>query len=97
MTDVVPLGHVLVHVFPNKFNVTHDVQLVRVREHVSQSPWQASATPDIFKYPAGTVSRQLLFSKTYPASHDKQTEGEEQFSHPLLRSAQGWQSLNESE
>lgn len=60
------------------------MQLVKVSEQVWHSPSQGTAIPEIFKYPSGTVDRQLYPNNTNPGSQDRHTVGDEQFLQPLL-------------
>lgn len=83
-SGTVPVGQLELHVFPYKFNVLHDVQFVRVTEQVAQSPSHGTATPDMFRYPSGTLDRHFELRSTKPGSHTKHTVGDEQFLQPML-------------
>lgn len=53
-TEMVPTEQLDTQLFPYRLRFLHEVQLLTVREQVRQSPVQATATPDMLRYPTGT-------------------------------------------
>lgn len=79
------IGQLLIQVFPYKFRVLQEVQLVKVFTQVEHSPSHGTAIPEIFRYPSGVADRHLLLSKTNPGSHERQIVGLEQFRQPMFK------------